>query len=253
MQPRSRASLFLIAITAAISRCPAQVRDETTGRLVPTADTGVVFVLLPGGVLPVEDGNQPDHRHTVRLDPFFLSKYELTQGQWLRLTGTNPSHNKDQDNLALPVDSVNWFDCEEVLRHAGWVLPSELQWEYGCRARTTTKWWTGATEESLRGNENGGWEGKGVVLPVGSMAPNPFGLFDASGNLWEWCFDWFGEYGTELAGDGVRPNQGSATRVHRGTCFGGNPFYAQSGRQARSEPTHPDYGCGVRPAMPFRP
>ncbi|MBZ0151285.1 MAG: formylglycine-generating enzyme family protein [Planctomycetes bacterium] len=179
--------------------------DPATNRLIPTGDMGIVFVLLPGGTLPpypiVDPWGGIRNRQSVRLDPFFLAKYEMTQGQWLRLTGTNPSRSKKQNNLALPVENVDWFDSEEVLRHEGLVLPSELRWEYAIRAGTMTIWWTGDAEESVKANENI----RGVeLMRVGSKTANGFGLFDMGGNLWEWCLDSLSAYGNERAGDGLR-------------------------------------------------
>ena len=226
-------------------------RDPATGRLVPTGDMGLVFVLLPGGLLPVEDGAEPDHRHGVRLDPFFVSKYEMTQGQWMRLSGgENPSRFKDRDNsLVLPVEGADWFQCEELLRHQGFVLPTELQWEYGCRGGTTTPWWCGADEKSLEGLEN---VGSSSLSAVGSLAANPFGLFDVAGNVVEWCLDEFEEDGTERHGDGLRPPTGSSSsRVVRGGGFNRDARNARSGLRTVT-PAKRFICLGLRPARASR-
>ncbi len=226
-------------------------RDPATQRLIPTGDMGIVFVLLPGGTLPAYpigyDEAGEKIRQSVRLDPFFLAKYEMTQGQWLRLTGSNPSYSKDENNLALPVETVDWFDSEEVLRHEGLVLPTELRWEYAIRAGTTTTWWTGDTEESVRAKEN---IGAGRLMRVGSKTANGFGLFDMGGNLWEWCLDTHSAYGTERAGDGLRPTSGdgSARRCNRGGGFGDVPGLAQSGIRIIIGPSIRDDDLGLRPA-----
>jgi formylglycine-generating enzyme required for sulfatase activity len=231
-------------------------RDPATQRLIPTGDMGIVFVLLPGGTLPpgtVDEGNinKTSVRLGVRLDPFFFAKYEMTQGQWLRLTGTNPSYSKAQDNLALPVENVDWFDSEEVLRHEGLVLPSELRWEYAIRAGTTTIWWTGDTEESVEAKEN---IRSGNLMRVGSKAANGFGLFDMGGNLWEWCLDTYSDYGTERAGDGLRPTagDGAANRCYRGGHFGYDPGFAQSGSRGYHGPSYRGRSLGLRPARTSR-
>jgi len=144
---------------------------------------------------------------------------------------------------------VNWFDGEAVLRHQGFVLPSELQWEYGCRGGTKTLWWTGDDAKDLSEQENAGRE-RGKRLPVGSMTANPFGLFDMSGNLWEWCLDAYSGYGTEQAGDGRRPepNVGSSIRCLRGGGFGIDPDYAQSGNRSGYSPTIRSGILGLRAA-----
>ncbi|MFO1031244.1 MAG: bifunctional serine/threonine-protein kinase/formylglycine-generating enzyme family protein [Planctomycetota bacterium] len=222
-------------------------RDPTTQRLIPSDDMGIVFVLLPGGTLPTQEtqSEQVRKRQSVRLDPFFLSKYELTQGQWLRLTGGNPSYHAGR-GLTLPVESVNWFDAEEVLRHEGLVLPTELRWEYGIRAGTTTRWWTGASEESIKVGENI----TGYLLPVGSRSANGFGLFDMGGNLWEWCLDPYGYYGSEQAGDGLRAEgmQGSHDRPLRGSSYRGATVDAQSDYQHPCAPSLARANTGIRPA-----
>jgi formylglycine-generating enzyme required for sulfatase activity len=226
-------------------------RDAATGRLLPTADMGLVFVLLPGGRLPAPGAGdaQPGelHRQSVHLDPFLLSKYEMTQGQWLRLVGSNPSHTRGDGNLLLPVEQVDWFECEQVCRHQGLQLPTELQWEYAIRAGSTTKWWTGDTAAGLRAMEN--IQAAARLLPVGSKAPNPFGLFDMGGNLWEWCADAYSDYGTERAGDGLRPVVGAALGIRciRGGGFGSEVDGAQSASRGRG-PSLRDQIVGVRPA-----
>ena len=226
-------------------------RDPVTGRLIPTDDMGLVFVLLPGGTLPqgIKDNlGRSDIRTSIDLDPFFLSKYEMTQGQWLRLTGRNPSDIQSDKNLALPVETVSWFDSEEALRHQGLVLPTELRWEYACRAGTTTRWWTGDDDEEVSTHENVHSENP---LAVGSKSPNPFGLFDMHGNLGEWCQDSFGSYGEERTGDGLRPpsDEYEFDRSYRGE---NHRFYdsefAGSSRRYDYEPSTGSFVLGVRPA-----
>ena len=230
-------------------------RDPATQRLIPTGDMGIVFVLLPGGTLPAypigDDEVGEKRRQSVQLDPFFLAKYEMTRGQWLRMTGTNPSYFKTQNDLALPVENVDWFDSEEVLRHEGLVLPTELRWENAIRAGTTTTYWTGNTLESVKAKENIDRVG---LMRVGSKTANGFGLFDMGGNLSEWCLDKDSDYGTERAGDGMRPaaGDGSANRCSRGGNFGLVPDYAQSGYRSLNGPSHRYCGLGLRPARTSR-
>jgi formylglycine-generating enzyme required for sulfatase activity len=275
------------------------IRDKD-GKLVFNEETGIVFVLIPGGTFRMgavkpgeknpegspnvdpEAGGDEGPVHEVKLSPFFLSKYEMTQGQWKRFTGENPSlYGPDatfggkQHDLRHPVEQVNWEDCMRVLYRLGLALPTEAQWEYAARACTATVWWTGNEKETLRGaaniadsflKKNGGlaswryeeWldDGYSSYAAVGSFRPNAFGLHDVAGNVWEWCRDWYGSYKlTVKEGDGERPVAlgPCRSRVSRGGSFR-NP--AESARSAnRSDFTPGDrYDfLGLRPARVLEP
>lgn len=162
------------------------VRDAQTERLVVTEDTGVVFVLLPGGTLHTEDPEPPHDPISVPVEPFFLSKYELTQGQLLRLE-TRSTQDVAAHELTLAAVWLSWFDAHNLLATEKWMLPTQVELEYGCRGGTSTPWWTGADPESLVGKESP--RNADAILPVGSLMPNPFGLFDTLGNAYEWCRD----------------------------------------------------------------
>jgi formylglycine-generating enzyme required for sulfatase activity len=155
--------------------------------------------------------------------PFYIGVYEVTNAQWKRVMGTVPSRWKGAD---LPVGNVGWDDANEFCRRlsalpeekqAGRVyrLPTEAEWEYACRAGTTTKWSFGDDESRLGdyawfdGNSGNG------THPVGKKKPNAWGLFDMHGNVTEWCNDWLGDYAKGAVTDPQGPSQGSH-RVYRG-------------------------------------
>ena len=263
-------------------------RDEATGRLSVTGESGIVLVLIPGGTFLM--GSQSDdpaglnydenHRsdevlHEVALDPYFLSKYELTQGQWERIMGpgSNPSYFGKTylgDAWPLhPVEQVSWNDCREALERMDLVLPTEAQWERAARAGTDTPWSTGRTEGALIEVANlmdlslarlgdvpmipHDWEdGFAYHAPVGSFAPNPFGLHDIHGNVWESCQDWHLGYAVgHRSGDGeliASSQPGVHDKVGRGGAFNLQALHARSALRAANRPEARGFSCSCRPA-----
>jgi formylglycine-generating enzyme required for sulfatase activity len=207
--------------------------------------------------------------HEVTLKPFFLSKYEMTQGQWHHLMGTSPSHwAADPSAATHPVEQVSYEDCMKALPRLGLTLPTEAQWEYGARAGTTTPWWTGANKESLKDAANLGdesfqrgmhqvmrWEnwddGYSVHAPVGSLRANGFGLFDMIGNVLEWCLDRYGSYTLPTnPDDGARmvAEQGDCSRVIRGGSFNDPAIDARCAYRSQDACEDRDSILGCRPA-----
>jgi serine/threonine protein kinase/formylglycine-generating enzyme required for sulfatase activity len=265
-------------------------RDSTTGRLATTPASSIVLVLLPGGAftrgaqaqdpraLGFDPGAQPEEwpPRSLVLPPFFLSKFEITQGQWNHATGTDPSvyrtgttvggHTVDRRH---PVENVSWTDAHGVLGRLGLELPTEAQWEYACRAETATPWSSGTRSGSLQGaanvadehcRRNGGhptWEyeawsdGHTIHAPVGSFAPNGFGLHDLHGNVAEWCADAYASYDSGEASD--RPaGSGVSARINRGGAFNYPAWSARSAHRGRFEPGGRLSSLGVRAARPIR-
>ena len=262
---------------------------DDEGRIPVSAATGIVWVLLPGGEFtmgaqkndpdgPNHDPNaRPDERPmTARLAPFFIARHELTQAQWARLwAGTSelrwPSEYHagrwPSVKASNPVEQVDWAMCDATLRLHGMLLPTEAQWEYACRAGTTTPWACAfdqlrrhANVADLSARDRGvgwaceSWRDDHVVhAPVGSFAPNDFGLFDMAGNIWEWCRDEHGEQddvpGDPRPGDGLRePRQDASKRVFRGgSFFDGAEFARCAFRGLFFAPTFRFLNVGVRP------
>lgn len=257
-------------------------------------ETALVFVLLPGGTFTMGSGpgdpwaNPDEPAHTMRVAPFFLAKHEMTQGQWARVTGRTPSNFLPPAyppwpvSAAHPVEQISWDDARETLRRLGWVLPTEAQWEYAARAGTTTTWSNGDDPEALDdvanladldardGGGSTGWsyvgaerhglrDGHVIHAPVGSFAPNPFGLHDMHGNLWEWCREMPAPYLLELAirGDGERvvpdeiPDTGS--RVLRGGAYSNPPEELRSAKRWSAPRDFSSQVVGVRPARAIEP
>jgi serine/threonine protein kinase/formylglycine-generating enzyme required for sulfatase activity len=275
-------------------------RDAGTGVLQLTPTMGMVLVLVPGGsfsmgaqsVDPSGANHDPraDDRveapvHPVTLSPFFLSKYEVTQGQWLLLSGDNPSFfnpsnyrtkwnaTGSEGSLLHPVEKLDWFACDLQLRRAGLALPSEAQWEYAARGRSMTPWWPGEDPALLSevGNvtdaycaNNGGapqwdygsWDdGQAMTAPVGSYLANFFGLNDVHGNVFEWVLDGshekFYEDGPET--DPVAPPSGNKFGVIRGGGYCYPAIMARVTSRGNALRTMADDSLGVRAGRSIHP
>jgi formylglycine-generating enzyme required for sulfatase activity len=228
-------------------------KADSSGRLRLDGNTGIVWVLTPAGVVDTQTRSGPDGttNRAVPIDPFLMSKYEVTRGQWHRWTGAHPSSSPREGEGALPVVDINWFTCDQILRLHGLAMPTELQAEHALRGGTKTPWWSGTEESSILLAENVG-EGTKLLL-VGSKQPNPFGLMDLGGNVWEWCQDQYGEYGAERHGDGRRPDSAEVLdRSIRGGGYGDRAERAKSEHRHKNLPTSRGPFLGVRPIRLLR-
>ena len=216
------------------------------------------MVRIQGGTFTMgsptnESDRQNDEvQHQVTVSSFYMGKYEVMQKEYQEVMGENPSHIKG-DNL--PVENVSWYDAVEYCnrrsqkegltpaytrngdnvtwnRNAnGYRLPTEAEWEYACRAGTTTPFNTGYYITKIQTNFGGN------TMPVGSFAPNAWGLYDMHGNVWEWCWDWYGNYSSGAQTD---PN-GAVTGSNR-VARGGYWYFGQRMRSAYRN----SYGPSVR-------
>ena len=249
---------------------PIPGRNQS-GHIELSENLGIILVLLPGGEFlmgaqrlePGQPNYDPraeaDERpvHPLTLSPLFVAKYLMTQRQWSHFTGSNPSRYKpgsDDDakvfSLLHPVEDVTWHQCNQVLTQLGLVIPTEAQWEYAARAGTQSVTGTEDDEASIRrvAHLSGSplWD---KHAPVGSYAPNGFGLFDTIGNVWEWTRDWHCSYTfSARPGDGLRGTEGRFIAL-RGMSFFNSP--AQVRIAWRTNDAGPDRKAawlGIRPA-----
>ncbi|NEQ40202.1 MAG: formylglycine-generating enzyme family protein [Okeania sp. SIO3I5] len=212
---------------------------------------GVVLemVAIPGGSFIMgspenEEGRRENEtpQHEVTLQPFYMSKYPITQNQYQAIMGKNPSRFQGGNR---PVEFVSWYDavefCQKISQKTGktYRLPSESQWEYACRAGTTTPFYFGETITSELVNYNGNYtygnapKGKyrEETTDVGIFPPNAFGLYDMHGNVWEWCADdWHKNYeGAPTDGSACLENdEKEHNAVLRGGCWIYIPNYCRS-------------------------
>lgn len=193
-----------------------------------------MVLIQPGTFKMGSKKNDKDHRedetlHEVTLTkPFYLGKYEVTQEQWEAVMGDNPSFAK---GAKLPANGISWDQCGEFVKKLNaktnhvFRLPTEAEWEYACRAGTTTAYSFGDEITPKDFNYDESKIGKPVV--IGSYKPNAFGLYDMHGNVWEWCEDWHGYYPARPVTDPKGPATGEYRIIRSGS------FYF-SGTMARS-------------------
>jgi len=246
-------------------------RDSETGSIRPASEDGVVLVLVPGGTFRMGfvEANKPDERPEVTVGPFYMGKYELTQAQWLRVMGSNPSgyaaglvvpesisplHPDYRITDLHPVEFVDWHQVEEFARRTQLEIPTERRWECAARAGTDTTWYWGDEFADLEGKCNVcdlnaaklmkpvfvNWDdGFTMHAPIGSFPPNGFGLHDMIGNVREWCAEW---YEDDWMGAGLR-------RIIRGTSFAQTPRWGASGFASPNFPHDGMYTRGARMSL----
>ena len=189
------------------------------------------------------------------LAPFFMSKYELSQAQWSRMTGDNPSQYYVGRTVVgelitdlNPAESMTWEEARRTLQRYSAALPTEAQWEYACRAGKFTPWWGGTglsaisrkinvADKTTIARDMPDWnansrleDGYKFHAPVDALEPNPWGLFHIAGNVAEWCRDGYARYDVAppAGPEGERPVPTDAKRIARGGA------YLSSDREVRS-------------------
>lgn len=249
------------------------------------------FVLIKGGTFqmgsPETEAWRSDDEtlHTVTVSDFYISKYELTQKEYEEIIGSNPSSFSGEN---LPVENVSWLDAaaycnarseKEGLTPAykingqnvswdrsanGYRLPTEAEWEYACRAGTTTPFYLEKSPSAAEANYYGHYpyeiennyfsqgnldvkpgEYRQTTVPVGSFAANPFGLFDMHGNVGEWVWDYYVEYSAEEQTDLVGPSSGTL-RVYRGGGWNDFAKNMRSAYRATLEQNKCSFNLGIR-------
>ena len=241
------------------------------------ASPGEITVALSGGVtmdmMWIEPGSfmMGSHEMMVEMIPnegprhevtitrgFYLGKYEFTQGQWTAVMGTEPWQGQSYmvPHPDHPAVYISWDDVQDLVHRLNEVegeevyrMPTEAEWEYACRAGTTTEYSFG-NRAGLLGDY--GWyqantwsDGEPYAHPVGALLPNPWGLYDMHGNIWEWVEDWLGGYPEGAQTDPVGPATG-VYRVVRSGIFMAGPMGHRSAFRYGGAQDFPDGGVGVR-------
>ncbi len=227
---------------------PSPAGPPDAGGSFTSPTLGAKFVLIPAGTFmmgspgnePGRDNDETQHQVTISR-PFYMQTTEVTQGQWKRVMGNNPSHFRNCGD-DCPVEQVSWNDVQNFIRRLNQLeetdkyrLPTEAQWEYAARAGTTTPFHTGSCLSSEQANYDGNYPQPGcpkggfrqTTVRVGSFSPNAWGLHDMHGNVWEWVQDWKGDYPSGSVTDPEGPSSGSR-RVNRGGSWDKIARYCRS-------------------------
>ena len=234
---------------------PKRVRHEPTGIVLIQVGPGAY---LRGSPETEQFHQKNEERHEVFVrTPFYLAETELTVGQWRRVMGETPLEQEGDD---LPVSGVSWHRAQDLLdalnamSGGGWRLPTEVEWEFACRAGTTTPFSFGERIDHTLANMHGEHpypdgprgEFRGGPIAVKSFAPNPWGFYDMHGNLWEWCSDLYVAH-PEL-GETAKDVPG-ASRVIRGGGFAAHGKRSRAGYRDGYPPSSPGEKYGVRLAL----
>lgn len=267
--------LCLFTLVLFLGRCD---RFGPEVEQVPQPSIDMAFTRIAAGTFEMGDlagaGNadeRPAHTVTLTRD-FYIGTYEVTQAEYLAVMGDNPSFFSDDDRL--PVENVSWYDAIRFANRLsererftpcydndgtviggqgnpyaceGYRLPTEAEWEYASRAGTTT-WYSFGDKEADAGSH--AWYAHNSELqthPVGEKSPNPWGLYDVHGNVWEWVYDrYHSGYTSSMALSDPHGAPSGSERVKRGGSWDRTPEYLRLAYRSGYGPTHRYYNFGFR-------
>ena len=231
-----------------------------------TNTLGMTFVKINAGTFwmgsPSDEADldSDETRHQVTLTKgYYLQTTEVTQGQWKAVMGDNPSYFSSCGD-DCPVERVSWNDVQDFISALNTMegttkyrLPTEAEWEYACRAGTTTPFSFGNCLSTSQANYDGNYPYTGcssgtyreTPIAVGILGTNAWGLYDMHGNVWEWCSDWYGSYSSSAVTDPTGPSSG-ANRVLRGGSWSYGAMGCRSAIRRDYDPDYRDWQFGFR-------
>ena len=247
---------------ALASSCPTHAQPKSDPPKSFTNSLGMKFVWIPPGSFMMgsptaekqRNGNESQHKVTLTKG-FYMGVSTVTQEQWKEVIEKNPSAFAGEKNL--PVDSVSWNDCQEFIKKLkdkdkrAYRLPTEAEWEYACRAGTTTPFHFGETISTKQANIQAEdiSDKKNLsrlkTTPVTSFPANAWGLHDMHGNVWQWCQDSYGDYPQKDVVDPQGP-KGGPNRVLRGGSWFYSADCCRSACRGWGEPGFRNYSNGFR-------
>ncbi len=248
----------LAEIASAEMKAEKEAATAKQGDVTVDDFTGMKLAYVPGGCFNMgssADGKdyQADEgpTHKVCVASFWMGQYEVTQGQWEKIMGANPSKFKKGGNY--PVENVSWNDAQDFVKKLNsrsgksYRLPTEAEWEYACRAGGSSKYCGGDKVDTVAWYEKNSGT---TTHTVGGKKANSFGLYDMSGNVWEWCADWYGRsyYVSSTQDNPQGPDSGSDRVIRGGTTIWSARTAYRNGRS----PVNQNDDIGFRLVLPIR-
>ena len=225
----------------------AEVREYTVGgvtfRMI-RVEAGTFWM----GSTTGNSNEQPVHSVTLSAD-YYIGETEVTQELWTAVMGNNPSYFTSDSKL--PVECVSWNDCKtfitklNALTGTDFRLPTEAEWEFAARGGNKSKGYTYSGSNAIGDVAWYASNSKNKTHVVKTKTPNELGIYDMSGNVWEWCSDWIGNYSSAAVTDPQGPSSGS-DRIIRGGSRDFNATYCRSAHRSKAAPTEAGSNAGLR-------
>jgi formylglycine-generating enzyme required for sulfatase activity len=252
--------------------------DASQSEVIKSLTSAASFAKIPAGefMMGIEDhGDNNDVQHLVKISRAFeMSKYEITQLQWVAVMGDNPSNFKGENSDNLPVENVSWDDVQEFIKHLNelkdgykYRLPTEAEWEYAARAGSKAAYqenlngtaWTGNNSGlkdldsmDIWNNDRDNYKKRLIAngcqpRAVGQKKPNKWGLFDMQGNVWEWCSDWYSaDYYLESPEENPQGPDNGTQKINRGGSWYSQLDRCQVFNRSKDAPNTRLYNLGFR-------